>query len=187
MKKNTKKTLIFISVGLLTVGIVSVSIGFSIAGFARESSIPDPTTSGNLEISAAGRRKKAYFLNTNNIWSTSDSAEFWAIVWNSSFDGDWTSASGLLNFDWTKGTLSGSNYEFFVDRVKYDKIEFVRYNGSLSDPTAFANKAYNGTGVYNYTSDLTLPAENSTNFTYSISSYHSNPSDNNSPSTGTWY
>lgn len=171
MNYRVKRILTVSSIALISIGFFGTIAGFTVAGFERKKIIKDPTTDTNLSISGDGKRLTSYYLDLG-IWGTIDNTgySFWALTYV------YNGGSDPVTLKYTKGTLSGSNYEFRIDKAIYNRIKFFRTNSSndstLNSSTTYGHSYYTDTSPGTATDATGLLEFSSGNVTYQVTGWH---------------
>ena len=180
--KKTQKILLISSL-VFGAGLLSSSIGITLAGYVRSQTVKDPENGANVEIAGEGIRKKNYYLDLG-IWATDQYAStynIWAVIYNN--------ATGTGTCVYLLGSDVGSNkFRFNFDAVYYDRIQFLRIKTNASDPRngTYSDSymiGHDGSLVYNASHTVT---PDSTLTTFKINSWSSS-GDYSYLSDGAWY
>lgn len=159
------------SIALLSVVSIATISAVTYAGYQRKHVVIDPTTSGNLQIAGEGKRMTSYYLDIGT-WGTIDNTgySFWALIFV------YNNGNTPTTLKYVKGTLSGSNYKYDVDRAVYDRIKFFRTASSndstLTNSTNYQHSYYTSSSPGMATDATAEMSFNSNYVTYQVTGWH---------------
>lgn len=169
MIDRTKKFLLFASIGVLSLGAIGTTIGFSMAGFADTKSVDRLIgLSGENDV-----QKKSIFLNAN-IWGSTGDPTYYIDAWKNG-DNDsheWVTFSRIVTP--TINAVDFTMYVFVFDTTKFDRIVFYRMNPNHASLPSYES-AWNHTCDINFNSGVNYYCiENWDSASYGNSGYSTN-------------